>query len=64
MAQVIIDDPRPFYYPFMLMLAAVIGCLIPQALPTELILNGLFCGLFCLNFVWLQAFDVPLVKFQ
>ena len=58
----IIDDPRQFYYPFML--AAVIGFLIPQALPTELILKGLFIGFFCLNFVWLQAFKVPLVKFS
>lgn len=32
------DDPRRFYYPFMIVLAAVIGFLIFQALPTELIL--------------------------
>jgi hypothetical protein len=47
----------------MLMLGAVIGFPILQALPTRLILNGLFFGFFFLNFVWLQAFKVPLVKF-
>jgi len=97
------DDPRRFYYPFMIVLAAVIGFLIFQALPTELILisanmanfgalifpfvimylnsklpkparitwwsylalilNVLFFGFFFLNFVWMQAFAVPLVRF-
>jgi hypothetical protein len=32
------DDPRRFYYPFMIVLAAVIGILMFQALPTELVL--------------------------
>jgi hypothetical protein len=32
------DDPRRFYYPFMILLAALIGALIFQALPTELIM--------------------------
>ena len=97
------DDPRRFYYPFMILLAAVIGFLIFQALPTELVLisgnmsnlaalifpfvimylnsklprparitwwsylvlvlNALFFGFFFLNFVWMQAFQVPLVRF-
>ena len=97
------DDPRRFYYPFMVVLAAVIGVLIFQALPTQLVmisanmanfaavifplvimylnsklprparitwwsyvvlsLNVLFFGFFFLNFVWMQAFAVPLVKF-
>jgi hypothetical protein len=97
------DDPRRFYYPFMIVLAAVIGFLIFQALPIELILisanmanfaalifplvimylnsklpkparitwwsylvlslNVLFFGFFFLNFVWMQVFEVPLVKF-
>ncbi len=97
------DDPRRFYYPFMIVLAVVIGILIFQALPTELILisanmanfgalifpfvimylnsklprpakitwwsylvlilNVLFFGFFFFNFVWMQAFKTPLVKF-
>jgi hypothetical protein len=32
------DDPRRFYYPFMIVLAVVIGFLIFQALPTQLIM--------------------------
>jgi hypothetical protein len=97
------DDPRRFYYPFMMVLAVLIGILIFQALPTQLIiisanmanfaaiifplvimylnsklpkparitrwsyvvlsLNVLFFGFFFLNFVWMQVFEVPLVKF-
>jgi hypothetical protein len=32
------DDPRRFYYPFMILLAVLIGILIFQALPTQLII--------------------------
>jgi hypothetical protein len=97
------EDPRRFYYPFMIVLAVLIGILIFQALPTQLViisanmanfaaiifplvimylnsklpkparitwwsyvvltLNVLFFGFFFVNFVWMQAFAVPLVRF-